>query len=225
MDAQSNKSIIYNAFVSGNMQKWKNTMDNMAQDKQLSNEQQLELIGYYYGYIGYNLGVKNEKNAQVYIDKGEDIINKLFNNNFLIADVYAYKGAFVGFKIAISPYKAPFIGKSSIDNVKKAIAIDPNNIQANIERANVLYYSPSAFGGNKTEAKLFYTKAINLFEKDTALKAQNWLYLSLLTNVATIYTEEKNYKEAKHIYDKILKIEPNYQYVKEKLLPDLLKKM
>lgn len=218
------KADIYQAFISGKMYKWEAVMNNFAGKTSLTNQQKLELVSYYYGYIGYSLGVKNKDKANIYIKKGESIIDNLIDT-YPTAKAFAFKGAFIGFCIGVNPIKAPFIGKSCSNNVDKALSINPADIQANIEKANILYYSPSAFGGDKTKAKRYYSKAISLFESNPELTNGNWLYLTLLTKVAQINTDEKRYYDAKAVYEKILKIEPNYLYVKDQLYPQLLKQL
>lgn len=219
-----NRTDIYNAFISGDMNKWKEKIVEIEKDKPTNFTDKLELVSYYYGYIGYSLGVKNKKEAQVYVDKGEVLLSQLVNNNPQDADVYAFKAAFVGFKIAISSFKAPFIGKQSTTNVEKALSINKNNIQANIEKANILYYSPSMFGGDKQLAMEYYFKAVNLFEKEPDNIQQNWMYLSLLTRIGELQTTQGNLTEAKKTFEKILKVEPRFLYVKNELLPALISK-
>lgn len=156
--------------------------------------------------------------------KGNAIIDDLIDT-YPTAETYALKGAFVGFRIGVNPIKAPLLGQSCSKNIDKALSINPLSIQANIEKANILYYSPSAFGGDKTEAKRYYNKAISLFESSPELTNNNWIYINLLTKVAQINTAEKKYNDAKIIYEKIMKIEPNYPYVKSRLYPQLLKQL
>jgi hypothetical protein len=43
--------------------------------------------------------------------------------------------------------------------------------------------------------------------------------------IATTYEELKLYPSAKHYLEKILKIEPDYKWVKDELYPKLLKKI
>lgn len=222
--AFAQKADIYRSFIAGKMDKWEISMNALAGQPDLSNRQKLELVSYYYGYIGYSLGVKNKDKARVYIQKAEAIIDHLIDK-YPSAEAYAFKGAFVGFHIGMNPLKAPFLGVSCSKNVDKALSINPSDIQANIEKANILYYAPSVFGGNKAEAKRYYQKATSLFERNPASITDNWLYLNLLTIVAQINTAEKKYNDAKAIYEKIMKIEPNYIYVKNELYPQLLKRL
>lgn len=223
-NAFAHQKDIYQSFISGRMDRWEVSMNTLASKTSLSNQQKLELVSYYYGYIGYSLGTKNKNKAKIYIEKGEAIIDDLLAT-YPTAETYAFKGAFLGFHIGINPIKAPFLGQSCSKNVEKALSISPSDIQANIEKANILYYSPSAFGGDKVEAKKYYTNAISIFERNPELTVDNWLYINLLTKVAQINEDEKKYNNAKALYEKIIKIEPNYLYVKNQLYPGLLKRL
>lgn len=84
----------------------------------------------------------------------------------------------------------------------------------------ILYYASPAFGGDKDEVKNYFRKAISLFAKHPKKASQNWLYLSLLTQIGQMQVEQGEYTEAK----KTLKAEPNYKYVRDELLPALEKK-
>lgn len=220
----SDKEAIYHAFISGNMAEWKTILIDIESRRLTTNSAKLELVSYYYGYIGYNLGVKNKKEAQVYVDKMSVVLDELTKSKAKLADVYAFKAALVGFRIGLAPYKAPFIGKASSEHAAKALALDANNIQATIEKANILYYSPAAFGGDKAEAKKYYYKAVSLLKGNTSLLDHNWLYLSLLTKIGQTQEAEKDFKKATQTYEAILSREPNYSFVKNELLPNLKNK-
>ncbi|MDN5306238.1 MAG: hypothetical protein PWQ53_897, partial [Bacteroidota bacterium] len=53
--AQNNPQI-YQAFITGNMNLWKATLDKLEAAPQKSDKERLDLINYYYGYIGWSLG-------------------------------------------------------------------------------------------------------------------------------------------------------------------------
>ncbi len=52
----------------------------------------------------------------------------------------------------------------------------------------------------------------------------DWNYLSLLALIGQSYFAMEDYKNAKIYYEKALKVEPDFLYVKNKLLPELIKK-
>ena len=84
---------------------------------------------------------------------------------------------------------------------------------------------PSALGGSKKEALKYFLKARDLVEKDPEFTSENWNYMSLLVVIGQTYTYLKDYTSAQEVYDNILKIEPEFLYVKDDLYPKLLKKM
>jgi len=219
----SYKSEIYKAFISNNMNLWKKTIDEMNQQKNISNNFRIELLNYQYGYIGWCLG--NDKNdmAEAYIELGELNIKIFEQNNYNVSLINSYKSAFYGFRIGLNLLKAPFIGPQSVECAKLAIKQDPSNPYGYIQYANSQYYMPAIFGGSKTLALKFYKMAEILMEKHPEQIKEDWNYLSLLTIIVKAYTETNDLKNAKIYCEKILKIEPEFLWVKNELYPNLLK--
>lgn len=71
------RNIVYNAYITGDLTKWVaviNTIEKNGETKTVT--QKLELINYYYGYIGYLLGSKKYEQAEKMIDKGDKLIKE-----------------------------------------------------------------------------------------------------------------------------------------------------
>ena len=51
--AMSPKEIIYKAYISADMQLWRTVIDNLHAKANKTLEQELELLNYEYGYIGW----------------------------------------------------------------------------------------------------------------------------------------------------------------------------
>jgi len=217
--------IVYQAYISGNMSKWVaviNTMEKNGENKTLN--QKLELINYYYGYIGYLLGLKKYDQAEKIIAKGDKLIKEVLAVQKQNATANAYKGSFIGFRIALSKFKAITLGPESSSYINKALEYDKNNVQAIVDKANIYFYTPALFGGNKNEAIRFYKQGIAVFEKSENAE-NNWFYLSVLTTLAKAYEKINKPNEALIVYRKILKIEPEYHWVKNELYPELIRKI
>jgi hypothetical protein len=221
----SYKSDIYNAYISNNMGKWKTTIDEMNQQQNKSYEFILELLNYQYGYIGWCIGNKKNKLAEEYLKLGQKNIQILEKSNYNISMVNSYKSAFYGFRIGLNKLQAPFIGPKSVECSKLAMKQDDKNPYGYIQFGNSEYYMPATFGGSKKVALEYYEKAEKIMELNPEQAKEDWNYLSLLTIIAQAYTELKYYKSAKAIYEKILRIEPNFLWVKNELYPELLKKI
>ncbi len=92
--------------------------------------------------------------------------------------------------------------------------------------ANVKYYQPEFMGGSKSKAIEYFLKSETVYLKQKLeLINGNWLYLNVLAMIAISYTEFQEYEKAEVYYKKILAIQPNYGWIKDKMLPDLVKKM
>jgi tetratricopeptide (TPR) repeat protein len=222
---ESYKNTIYVAFIHRDMNNWENVIHTIELAKNtISVEQKLELINYYYGYTGYLIGKKEVEKAERLIEKGEKLINQVLHDFPKNATALSFKGSFLGFEVATNKYKAIFIGLESKNYVNKALALDPNNIQAIIDKGNILYYAPKLLGGDKKEALVYFLKGARILEKNNETD-QNWVYLNLLSIIASAYEKTDKLLEAKLVYEKILSIEPNIGWIKNDLYPNLLAKI
>ena len=221
----SNKTEIYRAFVSSNMSEWKKVIDRMHVVEDKNNEHILELLNYQYGFIAWCLGNNNYHLAEEYLARGEKNIEILERRNYSVSLVNSYKSAFYGFRIGLNKLHAPWIGPRSIEHAEKAIQLDRKNPYAYIQYANIQFYMPRIFGGSKSVALENYSKAQKLMERHAEGTESDWNYLNLLTMIANVYQSLGQYDQAKACYENILKIEPEYLWARDELLPQLLKKI
>jgi tetratricopeptide (TPR) repeat protein len=219
------KSDIYEAYISNNMALWENIINEMNLQKGRNNDFVLELLNYQYGFIGWCLGNRKDDLAKQYLEQGEENLKILEKSSYKLSMVYAYQSAFYGYRIGMNKYKAPFIGPKSVNCAELAIKFDVNNPYGYIQYANAQYYMPAIFGGSKKVAIEYFKKAEKIMEVNQIQLKEDWNYLSLLTMIAKACIELKNYEEAKAYYEKILKTEPNFLWVKNELYPELLKKL
>lgn len=221
----TNQRTIYEAYIQGDMKRWASVIQTIeTNNTPVTVEQKLELINYYYGYTGYLLGRKRYDEAQTIIDKGDKLINQVLHTEPGNATAYAYKGSYIGFKIGLNKFKAMSLGPESSANISKALELDSQNIQAIIDKGNMLYHAPGFFGGNKNEALILFSKGAYLLEKSKKAD-HNWFYLNVLTLTARAYENMGQNGQAKRSYENILQKEPNFKWVRDELYPKLLKKM
>jgi len=217
------KSDIYLAYINGDMGKWKTIIDQMNQQQVKSNEFLLELTNYQYGYIGWSLGNYKRYEAEKYLCCAEENIKILEKANYRSSLVNSYKSAFYGFRIGLNKYKAIFIGHKSVECAKLAMKQDEKNPFGFIQFGNCQYYMPVIFGGSKSKAILHFMKAEQLMILDGKEIKEDWNYLNLLTLIGQSYSKLRNYKQAKVYYDKAIKFEPRFLWVKNELYPELLR--
>lgn len=220
-----NKKLFYKTFVNREMYKWGeliHTLETTNPPKTI--DQKLELINYYYGYVGHLMNKKKHEVAEEYIDRGEDLIDNVIKLSPHNTTAISYKGSFLGFKMGFSKVKAVYLAPKCMIEINKAYKLDHENTHIIINKANLLFYSPSALGGDKEDALILYHKAMILMEKNKDTE-QNWNYLNLLTTIAIGLDKTGKSHESKKMYEKILKIEPDFKWVRDDLYPNLLRRM
>jgi len=221
--AQNNPQI-YQAFITGNMKLWKTTLDQLEAAPHKSEKECLDLINYYYGYIGWSLGRKgSKKDVQKLMKTMETHLETLDKKNYAPSMVYFYKSALIGFEIGLHNYKAPLIGKKSLDFADQAIKEDPQNPFAYLQVGNITYYTPPIVGGSKQKALEKYLQALSLAEAGKWQIKQNWNYLNLLATLINTYYELEEYQKAAEFCQKTLQAEPGFEWVKNTLYPQTLK--
>jgi tetratricopeptide (TPR) repeat protein len=217
---QSPKERVYQAFISDQMDDWEAVIDELNRKKaSLTYPQLAELVNYYYGYTAWLMEEGPKKKARRYNEEAEELVDDLIAKYPEESDWYAFKAAFIAFKIGMRPLKAPFLGAKSMENIDLAIKYGPESPQAWIEQGNALFYMPKAFGGSKEEALLAFNKAIQFMEKEPESLRHNWIYLNVLMILGQSYEKTDNPEMAKITYDKLLKIEPDFSYVRDELYP------
>jgi len=220
----SEKTRIYQAYIHNRMGDWKTVIDEMESRKTSDTSFIAELLNYQYGYIGYCLGVEKDKEARNYLKLAEDNLQTLEDKGVNPSIIHAYKSAFYGFKIGLSPIKAPILGPKSVNQAEQAIEANPAEPFAYIQQGNAQFYMPPVFGGSKTEAIEKFQKAVKLMTQHNESVENDWNYLSLLVLIAQSYEEMENWEQAKIYYNKALAVEPEFEWVKNELLPGLIKK-
>ena len=219
------KSEIYTAYVTNNMQIWKNVLDKMNAIPNKNRDMLLELVNYQYGYIGWCIGTKEYTDARKYLSQAEKNIEILSKNSSLKSFTEAYRSAFYGYRIGLNSVLAPFIGPKSVSAAKTAMEADDKNPLGFIQYGNTQFYMPPVFGGSKAEAVTYYLKALELMENDENYLSENWNYLNLLTVIAQAYSYLNDFESSKKYIDKILSVEPNVKWVMDELYPQILKRM
>ncbi|WP_297090489.1 tetratricopeptide repeat protein [uncultured Draconibacterium sp.] len=221
----TNKDKIYRAYTSNRMDNWKTVMDSMELNKSRDTTYLIELVNYQYGYIGYCLGMRNKQAAKTYLDLAQNNLAVLEEQSFPPAVIHAYKAAFYGFKIGIHPFKAPVLGRQCVKHVNQALQLNNKLPFAHIQYGNTYFYMPAVFGGSKKVAIEHFLMAIKLMEKEPDSLKNDWNYLSLLSTTGQSYEEMEEYEKAKAIYEKVLKIAPDFQWVKDELYPNIKTKL
>jgi tetratricopeptide (TPR) repeat protein len=206
------------------MELWKDVIDRMDALKDKSDELLLELVNYQYGYIAYCIGYDRNDEAGEYLKLAQKNLHILEKKNFDPSTINAYKSAFYSFRVGLNNIVAPIIGIKSIESARRAVEIDRENFFGHVQLGNIEFYMPAVFGGSKKEALSHYLKAEDLMEKNPENLVNNWNYLCLLLVIGQSYDYLHDYTAARKVYERILEFEPCFLYVRNELLPQVIKK-
>ncbi|MBE0673607.1 MAG: hypothetical protein IH591_03005 [Bacteroidales bacterium] len=218
---------VYSGYLTGNMNTWtKGIADQEARyRKSLSSGDLYVLILAKYGYIGYLISIKNETEVRDIIASAEDNAAVLSRDKSYAAAAKAMSGALIAMKISLNPLKATYLGMRSLKNIEESLEIDNTDPTGWVEMGNARFHMPAIVGGSFSEAANCFSKAIGIFERNPELLKCNWHYLHALVWLGKSYESMGDLKGAKTIYEKLLKLEPGFQWVSRELYPELLKKM
>lgn len=210
------KSAMLNAYLNGNMHYWQEQIDQTKRKTNLSRAESLVLLNYEYGYIGYLLGIKSDKQARYYLKDASARLDALkrVKNSAEAAQLEALSAAFTGYQIGLSPWKAPVLGPESIAYAEKAIGIQAEEPWGYIQMGNIKRYSPGIFGGSKQKALSYYLKAKILYEEVRGY-ADDWQYIALLMDIAQTYSETGDKQQAKTYYAAVKKAYPTFKWIEE----------
>jgi len=204
-------------FLPGDMGVWSQLVDSLQKVK-LNRTNNDILLYAEYTLIGYYMSNDQKDKAELVLAKYEKRVDDMLEKFPENANYYAFKAAAYGFKIVLSPWKAPVYSFYHQSHVDKGIKYRKNEILPLIEQANSYYFRPSFIGGNKKKALELYQKANSLL---TLQNNCSWVYLSNSAWLGQVYTKMEYPEKAKQLYLKLLEQHPNFLYVKDELLPQL----
>lgn len=172
-------------YTQGLQEKWPELISQMALVKESDVELKMLLASARYGYVGMLLGKKQKSQAakEMKILAMElDILQKQHPAN---TRVMSMRAGLVGYRIAINPLKAPFLGPESGRLLDAAAALNPNCPYVLTEQGNSLYFRPALFGGDKNKALDLWQKASQIFARQG--NTCNWYAVHVRVMVVKAY--------------------------------------
>lgn len=226
---EAGKALVYDGYRNNKKSSWEQGIQ-LLKSEHKNNPDDLQILYELslaeYGMIGYCLGHEICGNyLNELFDEVEDNLEILLEAKPKSSEYHAMMGALLAMKIGLNPAKAIFLGPKSSKHIYKAVDYDQSNPSAWVELGNMRFHAPGIFGGDMEEAVICFDKAVSLFESQPTKKKNNWLYLHALAWLGQAYEKEDEPQKALAIYQKTLLVEPDFQWVRDELLPDLKKRM
>lgn len=218
---------IYKGYISGNMEMWKKGMQELQEQYRRDPESctLCTLAEARYGYIGYLIG-RNEKDlARTQIDIFNGEIEQLAKFPEYRAETEAFRVAMFGFRMGLNPARAMTLGPKALKQLEAAMAVGKNSAVVWIEKANSEAHMPSFAGGSKKKAAASFREALKLFEAGGSVAPCNWRYLNTMVLLGQLLEETGDNNGARDAYRRALKRAPDFQWVRDELLPEVEKKL
>ena len=213
----------YIAYINSSVFMWKQLSkeaDFILSDNNSTPKNKIEAIKLKYGLLYSCLSNKDEETYEKHLDKTLEQIKLLVKENPGSSNLHAITAGIMSVQMGFSPMKGMTLGSQSGIHIGKAISLDSLNAAAWRQHANSKYFTPKMWGGDIQEAIKSYEFTISLFEKNNQTK--DWMYLDALAWLGIAYEKTDQIEKAKATYEKALKVEPEFTWIKNQLLPDLI---
>lgn len=213
-------AVLFGAYMRTDMKVWDKYLHSVKFES-LSNKEKARYINYEYGYVATAIDEK-APDAEQHLKDFESHIEAL-KPVLPQATILDYESSCAAYKALMNKAKFISYGLESFNKIKEAFDVDSLNPYVLTLKGNVDFYAPKAFGGNKKRALSYFYKAQRIFEQkgDTV---NNWNYVS--ARLCSIQCEEKlgNLDKAVSLAKKLLARYPDYAYLRDTYLPELLEK-
>ena len=218
--AQYSDAVLFDAYLRSDMSVW-NAYLHAYDFNKLSLAEKERYLNYEYGYVATAIDLK-EPDAEQHLQNFEKHIEAL-KPHLEEAMYLDYRSSCVAYKALMNKAKFISYGLESKKLIYQAFEVDSLNPSVLTLKGNVDFYAPKMIGGNKQRALGYFYKAQRLFEQkgDTV---NNWNYVSCLQCQIECEVKVGNTDKAIRLARKLLTRYPQHAYIRDTLLPDLLKK-
>ena len=213
------QQLFYRGYLTASKAPWEQAIQKIAQDASLDETQKLTAITEAQtGLLVYALTNQDEATYDAVADDLEDNLETLLEQDKTDAQSLAKMARLNGATMAFNNWKAMYLGPKNEKLVDKALKADPESPEAWMQRGGSLLFTPAMFGGDVDEAVIAFEKAVQHYEAQPN-HTSNWQYLDALAWLGQAYQKAERPAEAAEVFTKALEVEPDFGWVKYKLLP------
>jgi tetratricopeptide (TPR) repeat protein len=106
--------------------------------------------------------------------------------------------------------------------IERALDMDRDNPRVWLLRGTNALYTPAMWGGGQDKAQESLLKAVQLFANDTQRgPLPTWGRAEAHAWLGIIHSRKREYAQARTAYNEALRLEPNYGWVRDQLIPRL----
>jgi tetratricopeptide (TPR) repeat protein len=186
---------------------------------------------YYLAYSAYrlmNIAMVNGFTEEMsnYNEIGKEFATSLFSDDDYKSEAHTIIAAILMMELAIDPSKGLQLSGLIHSHLQRAVSSRPDNPRIYLIQGTMILNTPESFGGGALNALSIFKKSKTLFDKQEEHHLMpSWGKLENLAWLGQTYTRLGEFENAKKIYFEALSIKPDYYWVKNNLLPPVLKKL
>ena len=214
--------LFYQGYLTTEKAPWEQAIEKINQDATLDKIEKLHATTEAQtGLLIYAMAHQDEETYDAVADNLEKKLKTIIKENAEDATALAKMAQLNGATMAFQSWKAMYLGPKSEKLVDRALKAESENADAWVQRANSRLFTPTMFGGDIDEAVECFEKAVRYYEVQPDY-AQNWRYLNALAWLGQAYQKVEQPSKAIATYQKALEVEPNFGWVKYKLMPQVI---
>jgi tetratricopeptide (TPR) repeat protein len=222
------KKMAYKAYLSNSVSMWKSVEAKARKHysaKPDNFQLLLQLTDIQYGLLNACVANNSEETHKNYLKMAKKNVDTLLYYNDKWSAAYALKAGILSTEMAFNPSKGMILGPKNQKHIENALKYNNKEPLAWIQKGSTKLHTPKMFGGDTEEAINAYKKAIELFEQDSMAHKNNWQYINSLAWLGYAYSKEEEYEKAMTVYQKALRIEPEFNWVKYNLMEEVKQKL
>ena len=183
-------------YLKSSIDHWLKSIEMIEKETNTTTARTKLLAESYLGLLQTCLALDDKNTFKKYEDAAMTAFEELGGHTASRSEALAWKGALYGWKIALSPMKAMFLGPKSQSLLEKALQSDKECPEAWVRRASSYLFSPETFGGDPNKAVQYFAKGVELYEKQ---KCFDWKYLDALAWLGQAYQKTGQPEKAREI--------------------------
>lgn len=202
------------------MSLWRTYITNINWE-QLDTQERKRLVNYEYGFVATAID-EHDPQAEYFLKRFRTHVEQMYDSRLISEAHYCmYMSSVNAYDFMLNKSRLFSSGLESFKLVKKAAKLAPNDPFVLTLKANVDFYAPSAFGGDKEAALEMFVRAEQLFRQRGNYQYL-WNYASLRMCIAQCYDKIGNRQKAIEVCQSILREIPDFTYIRDEYLPDLM---
>jgi tetratricopeptide (TPR) repeat protein len=209
LEAQSSACFFMETYAKGDLTGWEQEIRKIETQKPDDFSTNSESLLARYGYIGYLIGSNQNAKAKKFLDETEKMLEEWLKKKPGNARLLSIKAGLVGFRIGLSPMRAPFLGPRNVEAWEEALKNDPSEPMGWLEKGNSLLYRPAMFGGDSREAETAFRKALQLAKPAGC----DWSYMYIQVRLFEACKKNGKQSEAESIRKKLQQKPGHFKWI------------